>query len=291
MGKNKKIENDGFGKIKKHQLYSLCPVLMLFVIMQFGLFERNEGDNEVDGNQRDTCRHIVTRGLSSGEFTMISINNLETEKKLCSYPDDQFSLINISHLLCLGILNMEADLQKAKAWIDENSDLMDWKNGYDDGVLEAFIAANMNAGIWDSTKRSSRHPTCPTYSSNKMTNGECWVRGFCEASRVDEEYCLPVLKVEKLPLECSDVGIPLSEPPRFCYGYRDFFDYINNCEIPYLTGGTEDKKIRKYYWLATKCNNGFCPNGVKMMRFFGNYSTEMKMEIKKTTDHKVEQSP
>ncbi|MEW6722808.1 MAG: hypothetical protein AB1324_06100, partial [Candidatus Micrarchaeota archaeon] len=166
--------------------------------------------------------------------------------------------------ICIGTLKMEGMLRNARAWITSHRSMLNWPaTDIDkDNLFAAYITGNMYAGFWGSSGRSADHPRCISGQSN----GECWAYGFSISWPVNATYCQS--SDGQADTERCQNGQPRREPPRYCYGYTDFMEYVRDCEVPYLPRQADPGrgKVQAFLWLSNGCPNNFCPDGRRFLQ-------------------------
>ena len=134
-------------------------------------------------------------------------------------------------------------VKKAKAWLKANKSYFNLKpnDKTKEAKLVKFIAANMKSGLWyipgtyrNSTKGWPIHPRCEPSTKN----GDCWAMGFKNnwqakpGMELDSKYCSS--NTGKRDTERCKAGRPRLESPGYCYGIKDFKNFVEKCEMPFL---------------------------------------------------------
>ncbi|MCI0504212.1 hypothetical protein L0Y65_05910 [Candidatus Micrarchaeota archaeon] len=165
--------------------------------------------------------------------------------------------------ICMGTLKMEGALRDARAWISSNRGKLNWGAGDidKDSLFAAYIAGNMYAGFWGSTARAADHPRC----SSGVSNGDCWAYGFSLSWAVNDTYCS---SSEGQDDPHCEGGHPKKNPPYECYGYTDFIQYVQECEVPFLPRRADPgkNKVEAFIYLSNGCPNNFCPDGKRLFQ-------------------------
>jgi hypothetical protein len=184
-------------------------------------------------------------------------------------PDGQFNPFNVSHNICVGTARIASAMEMADRWINNNRGLLNWPatNYEKDNAFKAYIAANDYGGFWNGNTRTTES-TC----SSSLGNGDCWALHFADSWEVTREWCrenededgnYPVGRNGRP--KCTDSGEPNKAA---CYGYYDFVEYVEECEIQYMKrpdahpGST---KMGAYYSLKEHCSSSFCPPHNRML--------------------------
>ncbi|MFH0885096.1 MAG: hypothetical protein V1861_05290 [Candidatus Micrarchaeota archaeon] len=166
-----------------------------------------------------------------------------------------------SDSICIGTLKIESMMRSARSWITTNRGKLNWGAGDldKDNLFAAYIAGNMYAGFWGSTARAADHPRC----SSSVSNGDCWAYGFSQSWAINETYCASSDGASDS--RCQD-GHPKKDPPYECYGYTDFIQYVQECEVPFLPRQVDPgkTKVEAFIYLSNGCENNFCPDGKRL---------------------------
>jgi hypothetical protein len=165
--------------------------------------------------------------------------------------------------ICIGTAKLESALRAARGWINSHRGQLNWGSGDidKDSLFAAYVAGNMYSGFWGSKSRSADHPRC----SSGVSNGDCWAYGFSLSWAVNDTYCASDAGQDDPHCEG---GHPKKNPPYECYGYSDFIQYVQECEVPFLPRRVDPGKgkVEAFLWLSNGCPNNFCPDGKKLFQ-------------------------
>lgn len=165
--------------------------------------------------------------------------------------------------ICIGTLKLEGALVYARGWLSRNHGKLNWAAADmdKDNLFAAYIAGNYYSGFWGSKARRADHPRCDP----GMSNGDCWAYGFSLSWPINETFCQDPENQDRS--ECEG-GHPKNNPPVDCYGYSDFFEYVEACEKPYLARQADPgkTKVEAFIWLSEGCANNFCPDGKRLFQ-------------------------
>ncbi len=171
-----------------------------------------------------------------------------SEARACN---PRFNPFNSDDAICLGTARLERFQRAARAWVKGHRaqlGLAENNTRGEEGIA-MYVLANMYFGQWGSRERSADHPRC----SSSISNGDCWAYGFAQSSAVTDSYCNSG-EGGGDSVRCS-AGRPVKSPPGQCYGYSDFVQYVNDCELPLLQGGRDygAAVLKAYQDLKARC--------------------------------------
>lgn len=201
-------------------------------------------------------------GFWSAYFSGSSTNDTRIPAfDLARACDQYFNPFIPGDSICVGTAKMESMLRSAQAWIDAHRDQLGWQAAdYDrDRLFAAYIAGNMYAGFWGSSSRAADHPRC----SSSQSNGDCWAYGFSQSRLVNDTYCASSNGSSDSRCENGHPKVgPNQNRPVDCYGFTDFFAYVDKCEKPYLSRQVDPGlgKLKAFLGLSAGCANNACPD-------------------------------
>ncbi|MEW6035765.1 MAG: hypothetical protein AB1529_04075 [Candidatus Micrarchaeota archaeon] len=178
-----------------------------------------------------------------------------------------FNPFNATDSICIGTLKIERLMRAARDWIQSHRNQLNWdtsESGDFDktNLFQAYVMSNKYAGFWDSKQRvayeGQPHPRC----SSATSNGDCWALGFAMSWAVNDTYCSST--DGQSDSRCQD-GHPKKNPPLDCYGYSDFIQYVQECEVPFLPRKADPgkNKVEAYLWFL-QCPTSMCPDGKRL---------------------------
>jgi hypothetical protein len=193
-------------------------------------------------------RHDGLTGPLYDILTKSALRNMSLDDAKKCNP--KFNPFNVRDSVCLGTLKLSRALAEAREWIITRRDKLNRANPENDKDLVMYIATHIYTSTFFSFKRSHLHPRC----RSSMPNSNCWIQGYLDSWIVNASYCVKS-SGGKLPQLCASVGVLKNNPPKVCYGYTNFIDYVKDCEVPFLNRpvDTGAKVLEAYHKLRKKC--------------------------------------